>query len=272
MPECCEVEKLRKQLSPHWIGRVLTNIRAPLDSPNPTKYVQGSWTDFRAKTRKQRITGIDRHGKHLWLRLEDGAWQVYLGSTGWFYPASVDPKGAETFLHAPGKPRLILTFDDGQRWHYHDARTWGVWYLREGTVLEQDPYFKEYGPDWLLKPGHAADALLKAKSKRTVKEVLCDQHITAGLGNYLSVEICAIAGVHPHQPYSDLSVQARRVLLNAVAKMLIASAKASGHEHWSVFNKAGVPCSACGTPIEYVKDKGGSRGSYFCGSCQPMRK
>jgi len=272
MPEIIEVERLRTQLAPHWTGRRLAFVRAPKTSPNPKKYVQGSWEQFRANTKFYKILRFDRHGKHLWLATASGAWQIHLGGTGWFYPASSDPAAQEEFLHAPGNVRLILEFDDGQIWHYHDARTWGVWYWREGNVLLEDPYFKDYGPDWLKQPGHAEERLLLTKTKRTVKEVLCDQRLTAGLGNYLSVEICSHAGIHPHQPYNLLKEAQRGKIIQGVHELLRLASTEEDREYWRVFKKAGQPCRTCAAPIQYVKDRGGSRGSYFCDNCQPMRK
>lgn len=272
MPEILEVERLRRQLLPSWVGRKVQKIRAPRSSPNPTKYLKGSWEVFRSVTKERSIVDIQRYGKHLWVKLEEGAWQIHLGSTGWFYPATANVEGRENFLHAPGSARMFLTLDDGQQWNYHDPRTWGAWYLRETTDIEAEPYFRDYGPDWLLQPGHAAEAILDAKARRTVKEVLCDQHISAGLGNYLSVEACAIAGIHPHQPFNLLDRTTRQGVVEAVKEMLQLSSESETREHWRVFNKAGQPCRTCGTLISYVKDKGGSRGSYFCNVCQPTRK
>lgn len=282
MPEIIEVEKLRRQLEPAWRGRSIVRFQAPANSPNPRKYAQDGWDFFSKRIKHCYIRGVDRIGKNLWVKTSEYSWHIHLGSTGWFSPASEEAWDAvdgtedpivKNFIHSinPQNIRMSLTFDDGQRWHYHDPRTWGKWWAKPYNEMLDDPYFQDYGPDWLSSPFRASTALIEVVSRRTAKDVLCDQKVTAGIGNYLSCEILHRAGIHPHRSFNDISVESRTMLAVLVKAVLYECMKRKDHSHWRVFQRAGERCLSCGgEEIEYVKDGGSRRGSYFCRQCQPI--
>lgn len=219
-------------------------------------------------------------GKNLWVVVGPlgMGWHIHLSSTGWFVPANELARSlsnqelmdTEAFLHPVNQKgvRLRIHFNDGQVWNYVDPRTWGKWYLRTGRSMRENEYFRDYGPDWLLDSQKATLALQDTTSRRTVKDVLCDQRVTAGIGNYLACEICFLARIHPHQRYNDLSSDEKLVLASSSKYFIDLSMDSRDHSHWNVFGKAKELCPVCKTPIGYVKDSGGARGSYFCPSCQ----
>jgi len=203
MPEITEVEKLRGFLADEWAGRKVIKFSAPPESPNPKRYAGGEqeWRKFSQVVRSHRIIGVERFAKHLWIQLEQGhAWHVHLSSTGWFLPTRQDQMEKagilhENFMHSISSRniRVKVHLDDDTVWHYHDPRTWGKWRLRKGDAPEDSKIFESYGPDWLKQAALASVALVnhKVTSKVTLKEVLCDQNVTAGLGNYsTNVMIC----------------------------------------------------------------------------------
>jgi len=270
MPEGPEVERLRTQLEENWVGKRISKFRAPsMTGPDPTKYAQDGWAVFLLATLGAKIKGVDRIGKHLWIQYEDCAWQIHLGGTGWFTPKGVSKSN---FIHSvnPKTVRVMLIFDDGSRWDYHDSRTWGKWWIKPYQFMMEDPYFQDYGPDWIRNPIVAANALICSKSKRFVKDVLCDQKLTAGIGNYLSCEILHRAGIHPHTRFHRINNEDRQNLAAWTETFVQECMKKEDHAHWKVFQKRGQQCLTCDKgEINYVKDIGGSRGSYFCPRCQP---
>lgn len=276
MPEAPEVEKLRRTLDAAWRGRRVRSFTAPAASPNPKKYVQGDWTEFSATVRAHELGAVRRVAKHLWIPLTgtDLAWSIHLNSTGWFLPAGsrTDPID-ENFIHSfsPKTVRLKLFLDDGQEWHYHDGRTWGKWELRKGKEPRDNDYFATYGPDWLESPGEAGERLKGTNSKRTLKDILCNQKITCGLGNYLACEAAWRAGLHPHRQWNTITTADRHALCRVIVELLGTCMERSDHSHWAVFLKAGQPCPRCERKIEYAKDGVGARGSYYCGACQPQQ-
>lgn len=277
MPEIVEVEFLRRVMEKAWVGT------KPETWIGSLKYIEG-YTPQQFQTfwlqPGLKITKVERYGKFLWFRLGDWyVWQVHLGSTGWFLPENERAKKAagdeiegREFLHSTGPKalRTTLVMGDGQIWSYRDSRTWGKWSILSDLGEIQDYFLKRkgWGPDWLLTPEKAAEALFRAFLTRAkpVKEILTDQSITSGLGNYLACEITARAGVLPFRESTSLSLEERRAIIQAVEPMLEISMSTLDHAHWVVFKRK--KCGMCGKEVSYVKDRNATRGSYFCKSCQ----
>jgi formamidopyrimidine-DNA glycosylase len=274
MPEAAEVEKLRRQLLPAFVGRKVVRLTQPAPTPDMRK-VAGNWPEFRAKLVDRRFLGVERHAKSLWLPLEgpgEEGWRIHLNSTGWFLPGNEVAKDTthtdqihRNFLHPTGPEtiRIRVYLDDGQVWDYHDSRTWGLW------EVVPKAYFDIYGPDWLQDPASARAALLECKTSRRIKLVVTDQRLTAGVGNYIACEACHEAGIHPLGSFKDLTEERRDRLAFAIHHQLTQALESDNHDHWKVFLKKGQPCE-CGGTVEYEKDAGApkSRGSYFCRKCQ----
>lgn len=286
MSECVEVEKLRQQLEPAWSGRKVVKFFAPTTSPNPRKYAKDGWSSFLDAVKGQEIHSLDRLGKHLliFLGVKNTFWHIHLNSTGWWMPgndlakwaSSTDPIH-DNFLHSVNDKnvRVKMLLSDGQLWNYHDSRTWGSWWIKQGSTTRANPYFQELGPDWIYEPVAAFDALRSyQKSRRTVKDVLCDQRITAGLGNYMACEVAFRASIHPHSRWSALSERQRHDLATEAPLFVKECFEHDDHSHWMVFGREGEPCRRPHpvrfTPIRYVKDGSGARGSYFCPRCQEL--
>ena len=185
-----------------------------------------------------------------------------------------DPLEA-AFIHAKAlkntAPRVYIKMVDRKSgristWAYRDPRTWGTWEMVRWENIEEE--FKNR-PDWILQPRECNTALLGHKSSRTVKDVLLDQQVAMGLGNYLVCEVLHRLGAHPHLSWD---VFYHSYLMNrlapAVASLLDESLAADNHDHWRVFRRQGKLCMTCRTPIERIKDPGSHRGSYFCPKCQ----
>jgi len=272
MPEGPEVERLRTQLEKTWVGKRIVKFRSPyLNASDPKKYAQDGWSTFLFAVRDAKILNIDRIGKHLWVQYGGFAWQIHLGGTGWFVPNGIN---TSTFIHSvnPKTVRVKLIFNRGESWDYHDSRTWGKWWIKPYEAMLEDPYFQSYGPDWIRDPNLAKEALIGSRSKRFAKDVLCDQKLTAGIGNYLSCEILHRAGIHPHTRFHRIGNEDRQSLAAWAEVFVQECMKKEDHAHWKVFLKKGDKCMSCSTgEVLYVKDVGGSRGSYFCSQCQPRQ-
>lgn len=269
MPEGPEYKKMERLLDQKWVGRRILEI-VPVDSKRDTKYIKlQTWEGFKLAVLGRQVVSIETYGKNLLINLEgDEVWWVHFSSTGWFYPAK--GKGtdiAEHFLHPTDEKttRLVIGLDDGSVWHYRDSRTWGKFYV--GWKLGVRNSLLRYGPDWLKTPSAAMKALLELSSKRKVKDILTDQTITAGIGNYLACEILFEAGIDPARRWHELDKERKQRLLLACGKVLALAVESENHEHWQVFKRLGEPCKRCAAPIRRLADTT-KRGSYYCGRCQ----
>jgi len=271
MPEITEVERLRQTFEQYWVGRSIKSF-AP-QAARDLKYIQGDVEEWVKGIQKTPLVEVKRWGKKLFLHLKRGCWEIQLRSTGWFVPAEVNARDplTDNFLHSinPKSLRMIFELSDGQEWEYHDPRTWGKWFWHETDHIS----YKEMRayPDWLLDPYGATMALWEVESGRTAKDVLLDQKLTAGLGNYMSCEILHRAGVHPHTKWSSLSRVVKGKITYCVKDFIKQSTGTNDHAHWLVFNRLKMGCRSCAKDsIAYVKDRSSGRGSYYCPTCQPQ--
>lgn len=283
LPEVTEVEKLRTQIAPAWLGRKVIRFTAPhKDAPDPTKYAKDGWSDFSHHVRGKEILKVLRLGKNIWIGLEtdpESAWSIHLGSSGWFMPgnelahAACTVDGIErNFLHPVDdrNVRIRVHLDDGQLWNYHDARTWGTWKVREGKTPRDHEYFQKLGPDWLDESAKASMALINCVSKRDSVHILMDQSVAAGIGHYLANETLFTARIHPHRKWNYLNEGEKIAVAQAAVRNIRMAAITDNHNHWAVFLRKGKPCPTCNTKI--VRAVQGKRGDYLCPRCQRRHK
>lgn len=278
MPEIIECEKEVEDLLLLWVGRSIKTI-CPIGDIQPSKFFgEEAWADFWNHIKDQKVLEVTRHAKFIQIYFESrwSMW-VHFSSTGWLMQTDAADglkQRPYTFLHSVAEPshRFSIQLSDGQKWVYSDSRTWGKFYVQKGRRAL--PNVKEYGPDWLKDPDGASMNLMMYRGNRIIKVVLCDQHTTAGVGNYLACEACFVAGINPHQRWKTLEPEQISRLSMAVIQVLKEAQENDGHDHWGVFQREGKPCvnsneaSKAFHVVKYAKDPGGQRGSYFCTICQ----
>ncbi|MGO0122356.1 DNA-formamidopyrimidine glycosylase [Desulfothermobacter acidiphilus] len=265
MPELPEVETIRRQLASQIVGSTVEEVRF-FTSPPP-------W-DFRPLLGR-RVIGVHRRGKWLWLELEKGlALLLHLGMTGqlvW----ETEPAPLPAHTH------LVLRLGRGQL-RFTDPRRFGRVELLDKESLQQR-LEKRLGPE-PLSPAFSVDYLtgVLARSRRSLKSLLLDQKIVAGLGNIYADEALFAAGIDPRRQAFTLTPQEIHRLHRAIREVL---AEGLAHRGTSfrdyvdaggvpgahrlflrVYGREGQPCPRCGRPINKIKVAG--RGTHFCSHCQ----
>lgn len=287
MPEIIEVERLRRPLAAGMVGRTIVRVEENV-SAGLSKHLRNSSLDeFLQLFQGVPIQRVGRVGKNLIFTTAGGdSLQWHLNSTGWFYPGNelaaqhyTDPlyKAFINFTSEKHPHRFALELDDGQRWLYRDQRTWGRGYLwRTHDVLDGTAGdLHKYGKDWLNDRLTAMQALRKwrPQSPRKLKDVVLDQTITTGVGNWIINEACYAARLHPLLPWSQVTDQQKLALCTAITDIIAEGMEAPDYGYWKVFDRKGQWCLRpdCNGVIEYVKDNPTSmRGNYYCPHCQPL--
>ena len=192
-------------------------------------------------------------------------------------------------IHAAGQAllhkqqRLVITTAT-QRVVLYSATDFA--WLRTGQE-QQHPYIAKLGPEVLadgVTPAMLAKRLAQF-GRRNVATALLDQGVLAGLGNYLRADILFVARLSPLLRVGDLSSAQLNHLAKAIHQLtwrsvhhdgvLLPAAdykklKAQGNDYESarfyVFDREGLPCRVCSTPI--VRCDMGGRGVFFCPTCQ----
>ena len=118
--------------------------------------------------------------------------------------------------------------------------------------------------------------------KASVKGLLLDQSVVAGLGNIYVDEVLFVAGVNPTRKANTLTDEETEKIHTATRDILHRAIEARGttfdsyHDAFGetgnfqhqlqIFTHAGEPCPRCGTTIE--KSRVAGRGTYTCPACQ----
>ncbi len=274
MPELPEVETIRRDLAPLLIGRTITRVRIHPGAERlaVTHDPRGLERELAGRT----VEALDRQGKYLIARLDDTrTWVLHLRMTG-----SLVHTAAETAPHR--FERACVDLDDGSSLRLNDMRKFGTWHL----VDDPREAMPRSGPD-ALSAEFTVRWLREACARRTtsVKAVLLDQQIAAGVGNIYADEACWIARIDPRASAADLTHREVSRLHAALLETLNDSLADRGssfsdyrdglggegmhHVRVHVFRREGQPCERCGTEI--VKLRLAGRGTHLCPRCQRTR-
>lgn len=262
MPELPDVEIARRRLQRWLSGAKATAARctdARLTRPVPPR-------SFERTLAGRTVVAVSRRGKWLRLELDDGG-RVFshLGMTGGWVQVAADAP-PQRFERA----RIDVTKRGrASSVRYVDSRRFGRLVPAKSDIA-----------DWTaLGPDPLADGIdvrrlsgLLAKARRSVKEVLMDQRVLAGVGNILATEALWMARVDPRSGANTLRTTDVRAVAAATGKAIqreLADRKAGGDYDagsFFVYGRAGKPCPRCATRLSSVVL--GGRTSVYCAKCQ----
>ncbi len=269
MPELPEVETIRRELEPLLLDRRVKSVEIRW----PPLVDRPALEDFISRIQGRAIVGLRRRGKYLIFDLDSGEhWIVHLRMTGQLYVRDVDSP-PDKHTHA----RLFL--DNGRVLHYRDQRKFGRFYL----VTSEDDVVGHLGPEPLSEAWRVEDLAQALTGRRaSIKALLLDQRIVAGLGNIYADEALFLAGIHPARAGGDLTQDEVERLHIAIREVLTEALAARGstlstyvppserqgsyQQRRRVFRRTGAPCPLCGTPVQRIKIVG--RSTHFCPRCQ----
>jgi endonuclease-8 len=104
-----------------------------------------------------------------------------------------------------------------------------------------------------------------------VGDALLEQRNVAGIGNIWKAESCFAVGVSPWRALRDVSDGELRAVLRAARSLMQESVAGRGFvpkERVQVFERAGLPCRRCGTPVRARGQGEHNRTTYWCPRCQ----
>lgn len=290
MPELPEVEVTRRRLAPVLVGRRILSV----DTTRPS-YVFVTPPARLRRILAGRVTQeIERLGKYLLLRLDDGnTFVVHLGMTGQFFSAAAtSPRLLSATVRAALPPEdqpdfvpdvhthVVLRFEDsGPHVYFRDVRKFGkLFVLAEG---KGHPRLERLGLDALEVSGpHLFGA--SRKRKASIKALLLDQAVLAGVGNIYADEALFLAGVRPGRRASRLTRAESERLAEALVRVLERSIETGGssisdyvapdgsdgayQDERHVYARKGEPCKVCGTSI--ARRVVAQRSAHYCPLCQ----
>ena len=206
MPELPDVEGFRRTFAKRATGKRLRAVRwvdrSMLRDTTPGRLSRA--------LRGARFSEPERQGKLLICFTEGPATLLlHFGMTGtfvWCADGSRHPHD-----------RMALEFDDGQLRYRNMRKFGGIWLARSAEDLEA--IRGRLGPDWQSVSLADFEQILDGR-RASIKAVLLDQSVAAGLGNLTADEALWQARLDPARPASSLDAHERRALYRKIQKVL----------------------------------------------------
>jgi formamidopyrimidine-DNA glycosylase len=227
-----------------------------------TRLLEGvSEKNLRHELKGNYFSETRRYGKYLFARCAEDCFLVlHFGMTGYL----------RSFKHREKAPKhlgLLLRFEDGYFLACSSQRRLGKIGITES--VEDFVRRKDLGPDALeLCRDREAFSRRLQGHRGSVKGLLMNQKVLAGIGNIYSDEILFQTGMHPKKKAADLDDRARRLLAGKACHVLdTAVEKRIGEEGWPrqwllPRREEDRACPRCSGKIRKIKVSG--RGAYFC--------
>ena len=273
MPELPEVETVRRTLAP-LLGATVVGIWTSgkplrLNRPVPKRAL--------ARLVGSTVSSLRRLGKYLLIDTDgaDGV-LVHLGMSGRLrLQATSEPRVAPT--------HVVLLLDDGRELRYSDPRRFGQVDVFPAGQERNHVSLADLGPDPIAESVSGEHLWNRSRNRSTsLKAMLLDQDVLAGVGNIYASEALWQAGIKPTRKANTLTRQRADALATAVHEVLEhaltnggttlrdfvnSDGKSGEHaDYLSVYDRDGQPCPRCGASIKKTVQQG--RATYFCRRCQ----
>jgi formamidopyrimidine-DNA glycosylase len=178
---------------------------------------------------------------------------------------------------------VTIETEEGRRVSLNDPRRFGSLDLVPTERLDQVEPFAKMGPEPLGEAfdGAYLERVLEGRSA-SIKALLLDQRIVAGLGNIYVCDALNLAAIAPGRAGGHIA-RGRLDRLAASVKAVLAEAIEAGGStlrdyvqpngelgyfsaKWRVYGREGQPCPRCRAPIRRRID--GGRSTFYCAKCQ----
>jgi endonuclease VIII len=257
VPEGDTIHRAARRIGEALVGREILEI----ETPQP-RHGLARWPE---RLGGRGVSRVDARGKHLFVRFDGGlTLHSHLRMTG-----------------------LWGVYRRGQRWRRSPRRAWLVVRTKEyevvqfdGPVLELmtdsrtrfDRRISELGPDVIADDFDERAVLRRMREddrRRGIGDALLDQRNLAGVGNVWKSEGCFLAGLDPWRRLGELSDEELLAPVREVRPPMREAARLGGHTRERfVYERAGLPCRRCATPIRARGQGDDNRTTYWCPRCQ----
>lgn len=287
MPELPEVETLRLELQKVLAGKKVKQAKVlwakavrPLSAHKFEQEISG-----------KKIKEVRRQAKILIIDFSDTtSLAIHLKMTGQLI---YEPKNGRKITGGhpdktltetqPNKfTRVIIDFTDKSHLYFNDIRKFGWAKLIDDNQTKD--LTKNIGVEPLSKnfTDKALLGIFKRFPNRTIKKILMDQTLIAGIGNIYTDEACFKAKLLPTRQAKTLKpadITKLRLAIISILKLAIKKKGTSADTYrrstgqpggfvpyLNVYGRANESCKLCKKPIQKIRHAG--RGTHFCQHCQ----
>lgn len=288
MPELPEVETVKNGLKKLIVGKTFKSaveINSPKSFPNDKQSVK----EFLLGAT---VTDVRRRAKMLLIDLStDYTLAIHLKMTGQLVYRGEQKFGAghpndSLIGQLPDRStRVQFEFDDASKLFFNDQRKFGWVRLLPTIEIPNLDFMKRVGPEPLEDRFKSPEFITRVRRRKnsTIKSVILDQTVLAGVGNIYADESLWGAEIHPASRVVDISDDKLARLLDEIKFVMNLSIEKGGStdrnyvdaegkkgsyiEFARVFRKEGQPCPRHPEVIiEKIRIAG--RGTHICPVCQ----
>ncbi len=257
MPEGDTILSIARSLRPVLQGQELELIATP-----QRRHRLDRWPE---KLAAERVSAIDTHGKHLFLRFSNdltihshlrmsGRWRVF--DRGWDWGR----RSRSAWLVLETATQTVVQFNGP------------ILELKRSSRTRFDPYLRRLGPDILSKEldWPAIHARLRSDDPtRPVGDALLDQRTLAGIGNLWKNESLYACGIDPWRPVAEVSDEELEQVVRCARDLMMREVRHGGRlAGGEVFEQGGKGCRRCGERIRVRGQWDENRMTYWCPRCQ----
>jgi len=273
MPELPEVETIKNTLEQLVLGKTIARVQVDL----PRIIRHPAVDEFQQIIEGKSIDAIKRRGKFLLFQLTDN-WTIIShlrmeGNYGLF--KSDEPVAKHT--------HVTFQFTDCTQLRYRDTRQFGTMDLVNTSDVANHKSIANLGIE-PFDPNFTEQYLYDQiiKKQKSIKAVLLDQDIIAGIGNIYADEILFRSKVSPMVATNKLTKEDIGNICKNTKLVLKEAIKVGGssiksyvnglgkmgmfQQQLLVYKQDGKPCVVCGEEIQKTRTAG--RGTHYCPNCQ----
>ena len=221
MPELPEVERARRFIEKNGASKKILEVKTYAD---PIVFKGVTHTHFAKTLRNRKIEKVHRHGKQLWIELDQAPHPLFhLAMTGKF----------ESYSDIQERPKYLkaeFLFSDGTRLGFTNARRFGRIQLKDDPRTE--PPISKLGPDPVLNfPKIENFRTDLAKRKGNIKGLLLNQSFIAGIGNWIADEILYQSKISPNRTIDQLNSKETGTLHRKIKEIIHFAVSKNANAH-----------------------------------------
>lgn len=212
MPEGPEVKLISKYLNKKLANKYIQQIKI-LGGRYQHHQAPKNYHKF-IKQLPLKVLSVNAYGKFIWMEFENTELTLWntLGMSGWWQTKEeIHNHISIDYSKTPkGKSDKI---------YFNDQRNFGTFIFDTKKKLKEK--IGKFGPNILSNTLESENKFIKLvqKKKSSISEILLDQKVAAGCGNYLRAEALYLAELNPFTPGKNISEDKLKELWNILNQL-----------------------------------------------------
>ena len=208
MPEGPEVKLFVDKLNNIYKNKTIKSVKV-----DTGRYVKKPINNL-STLNNLKINFFNCKGKFIWMDLGEVIVFNTLGMTGSW--------NSRKTKHT----RISINFTEGNPLYFNDIRNFGTFQIKTKNDLEKK--LKTIGPDMLSNPPEDFVSIIKKHSNKNICEVLMNQKVISGVGNYIKAEALWYSKINPYSIVKNIPDLNIKVLGKAIEFVINKSYKSQG--------------------------------------------